>query len=265
MSAYSQQSPQQTSNMSNNVNQSAGSTQTICSAQPLLELNNFSVSQHWGSIHCQPTQILCDSKSSQHIKARVQLTDTGNPFSLTELSPQKTLSHQDHKQDQKMPNIALSVQRGDATAGHNMAATSHYATGKLTIGSLQPDFKTSSCTHLNPVQVSGAAAGLTEDNQASTNNVLDNTLLPSKPFTYPETVDYQDTKDKALNDYTTQSSISGITDTSNKYQSFSFSGHLLGYTPAECLTSGVRPVQSCQDNGEDTSSSDDEGKLIIEL
>lgn len=264
MSAYSQHSPQQTSNMSNDVNLSAGSSQTICSPQPLLELNNVCVSQHWDSIHCQPAQILCDSKSSQHIKERVQLTDTGKSFSLIELSPPKTLPHQDQKQDQKKPNITLSVQRENTTAGHNMAAASHCATAKLTLGSLQPDVKASPCTHLSPIQGGGAAAGLTEDNQPSTNNVLDNTLL-SKPFLYSETVDYQDTKDKALNDYTTQSSISGRTDASNKYQSFSFSGHLLGYTPAECLTSGVRPVQSCQDNSEDTSSSDDEGKLIIEL
>lgn len=264
MSAYPQHSPQQTSNMSNNVNVSAGSSHTICSPQPLLELNNFCVSQHWDSIHCQPTQILCGSKSSQHIKERVQLTDTGKSFPLIELSHPKTLPHQDQQQDQKKQNITPPVQRENTTAGHNMAATSYCATGRLTLGSLQPDVKTSSCTHLSPVQVGGAAAGLTEDNQRSTNNVLD-TPLPSKPFTYPETVDYQDTKDKPLNDYTTQCSISGRTDTSNKYQSFSFSGHLLGYTSPECLASGVRPVQSCQDNGEDTSSSDDEGKLIIEL
>lgn len=146
----------------------------------------------------------------------------------------------------------------NATAVNNMAATSCYTTSKLTTGSLSPDVKTSSSTHLSQVHLSRATVGLVGVPQPSNNNMLDNeTLLPSKPFTYTEAPDFQDTRD--------QSSNSGRHDTGNKYQSFFFSGQLHGYSPAECLTSGVRPVQSCQDTTEDTSSSDDEGKLIIEL
>lgn len=82
---------------------------------------------------------------------------------------------------------------------------------------------------------------------------------PSKPFTHPEPGDKHDSMDGASNDFMSQR------DNTNKYQSFFMAGPLHGYQPAECLTSGLRPVQSCQDNTEDTSSSDDEGKLIIEL
>ncbi|XP_028261471.1 zinc finger protein 831 isoform X2 [Parambassis ranga] len=82
---------------------------------------------------------------------------------------------------------------------------------------------------------------------------------PSKPFTHPEPGDKHDSMDRASNDFMSQR------DVTNKYQSFFMTGPLHGYQPAECLTSGLRPVQSCQDNTEDTSSSDDEGKLIIEL
>ncbi|XP_034388642.1 zinc finger protein 831 isoform X2 [Cyclopterus lumpus] len=97
-------------------------------------------------------------------------------------------------------------------------------------------------------QISRAAAGSTGLNK----NVLDNNAAPpSEPFTFREPYDYNDTKDGAPNE-------------DNKYQSFFLSGQLNGFQPAECLTSGVRPVQSCQDHTEDTSS-DDEGKLIIEL
>lgn len=248
------------------MNLPASSSQTNYSLQLPLELNNFCFSQQWESIHNQPTQLLCDLNSSQHIKAQAQLTETQNAFSQFESIPQKTFSHQDQKQDQKHPHITLSVQKVNTTAGNNLAAASCCTTTKLTLGSLSPDVKTSSSTHPSQVQVSRATAGLTGDTQASNNNVLDNnTLLPSKPFTYPEAVDYQDTKDKAPNDYTSQSSNYGRTDISDKYQSFFFSGQLHGYPPAECLTSGVRLVQSCQDDAEDTSSSDDEGKLIIEL
>nr|XP_046237744.1 zinc finger protein 831 isoform X2 [Scatophagus argus] len=124
----------------------------------------------------------------------------------------------------------------------------------------------SNCTCLQDMtksEVSGDNAGSTLDPQPSNNNVLE--ILPSKPFAYPEPADFQYTKDNSPNDYTSHSSNSGRPDISNKYQSFFFSGQLHNYRPAECLTSEVRPVQSCQDYTEDTSSSDDEGKLIIEL
>ncbi|XP_051270853.1 zinc finger protein 831 [Dicentrarchus labrax] len=256
MSEYPQQSAQQAPSTSNNLHLPASrETSLFDSPQPPMEMNNFYFSQrHWeSSIHNQRTQILFES--SQHVKAQGQLTETQNAFSRTESGPQQTFSHQDQKQEGNQGN----------PAGHDIPAVT------CTLGnhkSLLPDVKTLSSTHLGQVsysvQVSGAAPGLAGDTQAS--NMLDNnTLLPLKPFTYPEHADYPDTKDKAPNDYTGQSSNSGRPDITNKYQSFLFAGQLQGYQPSECLSGGVRAVQSCQDYTEDTSSSDDEGKLIIEL
>lgn len=232
MSEYPPQSPQPAPSTSNSLNSSAGCSQTS------LEMNNFYFSQqHWensnsSSVHNQQTHILCDSHSSQRITAPAQLTETLHAFSQLQSSSQQTFPHQDQKQH--------------AAAGSNIPAVS--CCSEITCGS-SDQVNTSPSAHPGnlscSVHVSRAAAGST---------ALDNnTAPPSEPFTYLEPGDYQDTKDKAPNDF-------------NKYQSFFLSGQLHGYQPAECLTGGVRPVvQSCQDYTEDTSSSDDEGKLIIEL
>lgn len=66
---------------------------------------------------------------------------------------------------------------------------------------------------------------------------------------------------ETLKDFPDQNRDSGR----NKYQSILMIGSFHGYQAADCLPSGVRPVLSVPDNSEDTSSSDDEGKLIIEL
>lgn len=270
MSEYPPQSPKRTQSTSSNLNLPASSSQTSLFNSPQPADNVYFSQQHWESsiIQNQQTQILCESNSSQHIKAQARLTETQN-LSQIESRPQQnqTFLHQDQNQDQKQTSITLSVQQGDTTAGNNVTAVS--CCTKLTLGShkspsLSPDVKTSSSTHLS--QVSYFVAGLTEDTQASNNDVLDNNaVLPSKPFTYPEPDGYQDAKDKAPNDFTSQSSNSGRPDITNKYQSFFLAGQHHGDQAAECLISGVRPVQSCQDYTEDTSSSDDEGKLIIEL
>ncbi|XP_071350857.1 zinc finger protein 831 [Trachinotus anak] len=260
MSEYPPQSPQPAPSMSNNLNLPANSSQAnlFDSSQPPLEMNNYYFSQqHWHNniIHNQQTQFLSESNSSQVMK-----TETQNAFSRTESSPQQTtFSHVDLKQ-------TLCTQQGNITAGNSCTAVS--CCTKLTLGthkSLSPDVKTSSTTHHCQVphspQGSRTTAGWTGVTQVLNNNMLDiNTGLPSKPFTYPG--HRQDTKDQAPKDYTMQGSNSGRSDITNKYQSFILAGQL---HPAECPTSEVRPVQSCQDYPEDTSSSDDEGKLIIEL
>ncbi|TMS19572.1 Zinc finger protein 831 [Larimichthys crocea] len=274
MSEYLQQNPQQTPRTLNNLNLPASSSQTclLNSPPPPLEMTNFYYSQqHWESsiIHNQQTQILCKSTSSQHVKAQAKLSETQNAFSQIESSLQQTQIFS--CQDQKQTSVCLSAQQENTTAGHNVTAVS--CCTQLTVGShkiLSPDIKASSPAPPSHVsysgQVSRAAAGLTADPQVSDSNVLVNdTVLPTKPFTYPQPDDYQDTKDKASNDYIGQSSNSERSDITNKFQSFFFAGQLHGYQPAEGLTSGVGPVQSCQDYTEDTSSSDDEGKLIIEL
>lgn len=118
----------------------------------------------------------------------------------------------------------------------------------LTLGSQKsvfPDVITLSSTGPSPVphsvQSSGVTTGLTGHFHVSNSSVLDNNKVPSNPLTHPQSDKYQDST------------------------SFFFASQLQGYQPPECMPSGVRPVQSCQDYTEDTSSSDDEGKLIIEL
>ncbi|XP_070814960.1 zinc finger protein 831 [Chaetodon trifascialis] len=273
MSEYPQQSPQQAPSMSNLLNLPASSSQTSLfnSSQAPLEMTNFSfLQQHWESsiTHKQDTQILCETSSSHRIRAHAQSTETQNVFSQIESRPQQISTFS--RQDQKQTSTCLYVQQGNTDAGHNVTEVS--CCTKLTLGNhktLLPDVKTSSSTHPSQVsyslQVSRAAVGLTGDPKVSNANLLDpDTVLPSKPFTYPQLDDYQDTKDKAPGDHTSQTANTGRSDLTNKYQSFFFAGQLHGYQP-ECLTSGVRPVQNCHDYTEDTSSSDDEGKLIIEL
>ncbi|XP_042355573.1 zinc finger protein 831 [Plectropomus leopardus] len=247
---YSPQSPQQAPSKSNYLNSSASSSHTSLSnsSQPPLEMSNFYFSQqHWesGTVHNQQTQNLCESDSSQRMKAQAQLTETKNAFSLIQSQPQQTFSHQDQKQ-----STSLSVQQGNTAACNSITAVNSCTkliSGGLKSPSVSPEVKASPSTqpsHLSSsVQVS----------RPSNNNVLDNNImLPSEPFTYKEPNDYQETKDKVPNDF-------------NKYNSFFLSGQFHGYQPPECTSSGVRPVQNCQDYTEDTSSSDDEGKLIIEL
>ena len=96
-------------------------------------------------------------------------------------------------------------------------------------------------------------------NQVSNSKVLGhNALLPSEPVPHLQPEDDQDTVVKAANDLRAQSSICG--------GGVFGCAQLHGYQPAECVPgNGARPVQSCQEHTEDTSSSDDEGKLIIEL
>ncbi|XP_026162174.1 zinc finger protein 831 [Mastacembelus armatus] len=263
-------SPQQALSTSNNLNLPVSSSQNshFNSLQTPLEMSNFCLSQQlWENsiIHNHQTQmIFCESHSSEHIKAQAQLTELQNAFSQIEPSPQQTqtFSSQAEKQEQKQ---GMSTQQVIPTKGNNSTEVS--CSTKFTIEShknpsVPPDVKISSTTHLcqvsQSIEVSTASAGW------KGNNMLDNNTGPlPKPCVYPKPE--QDTKDWQSNDYTTQNSNSGRPDVSNKYQSFFLAGQFHSYQPAEYLTSGVRPVQSCQDYSEDTSSSDDEGKLIIEL
>lgn len=276
MSEYPPQSPQQALSTSNNLNLPSSGSQSrlFNSPQPPLEMNNFSFSQQqqqWENsvIHNHQTQSSCESNLSEHIKVQAQLIEPQRAFTQIETSPQPTgiLSHQDQKQEQKQ---TLCIQHGNTTKGEN--ATGSCCTEKELRShkspSPSPDDKTPSTIHHSQVshslEVTRGTAGWTGNSQAPNNRLVDNnTGMPLKPFTYPDPE--QDTKDWPPNDYTTQSSNSGRSDMNSKYQSFFLTGQFHSFQPGECLTSGARPVQSCQDYSEDTSSSDDEGKLIIEL
>ncbi|XP_041639948.1 zinc finger protein 831 [Cheilinus undulatus] len=267
MSDSSSRSPQRAPSMSHNPNSPASCSQArlLHYPQPPLETNVYFSQKHWDSsgIHNQQTQKLCESNQSQHIKAHVQLTETQNILLKTEPSPlqSQTFSHQDQKPKQKQASITLSNQQGNMTAANNTAVSCCATLGSPK--SLSPDVKPSLSSQLSQTSFSiGATVGLTADTEASKNPLSDNKSV--QPLTHSEHVDYQDSQEKLPKDYMIQSCSSERSDSTNKYQSFFLGGQLHGYQ-AECLPSGVRPVQSCQDYTEDTSSSDDEGKLIIEL
>ncbi|XP_036958212.1 zinc finger protein 831 isoform X2 [Acanthopagrus latus] len=209
------------------ISESPQHTSLFNSPQPPTEVSSFYFSQQqWESGIIHDQQThVCCEKISSEL---MKEEEAQHAFSQIESKPQhtQTCSH-------KQTNIDPAFQKGNTTA------------------------------------VNRATAGLKGAGHESNNNLLDNTLLPSKTVTYLQPTDYQDTKAKPPNDDTNQNSNSGRSDITNpnpKYQSFLFAGQFHGYQPAECLgVIGIRPVQSCQDDTEDTSSSDDEGKLIIEL
>ncbi|XP_034725066.1 uncharacterized protein LOC117943187 [Etheostoma cragini] len=234
MSEYPPQSPHQALSKPINLNHCSISSQKSVSNSPQvpLDMNNFYFSrQHWESsiVHNQQTQILCESDSSQGIRAHATLTETQHALLQIESSPQRK------------PTFFHPEQQQSSISANNIPGVN---------SSLLPDVITSPSTHPSQhfysVQVSRASAGLTGETLSET-------------FTSSELDDYQDNKDTALTDCTSQSS-----EITNKCHSFYLSGQLRGYEP-ECLPSGVRPAQSCMEYTEDTSSSDDEGKLIIEL
>lgn len=221
------------------------------SPQPSLEINNFYFSQQqWesGITHDQQTQFMCESSSGQLEKTHSRLTES---------RPQQPIfSHQDQKH-------TLGAQIGNTPAGNSSTAARSTLESHRS-PSLSPDVKTSSSTNHCLVSHSPLGCRATPGWMGFTHNMLDsNTGLPLKPFTQPESG--QETTDHTLSGSTMHSSNSGRSDITNKYQPLFLAPQLHGCQPVECLTSEVRPVQSCQDYTEDTSSSDDEGKLIIEL
>lgn len=265
MSQYHPQSPQQALSTSNNLNlpSSGNQSRLFHSPQPPLEMNSFyfSQQQQWENsvIQNHQTQSSCESNLSEHIKAQAQLTEPQSP------QPTGILSHQDQKQEQEQ---SLCILHGNTTKGDNRPGS---CCTEIALGSHKrptPDDKTPStiqhCKVSHSPEATRGTAVWTGNTQVPNNSMVDNNIvMPSKLFIYPDSD--QDTKDWPPNDYTTQSSNSGRSDMNSKYQSFFLTGQFHSFQPGECLTSGVRPVQSCQDYSEDTSSSDDEGKLIIEL
>lgn len=246
--------PQMVPSSSDNVSLPSRSSQMniFNSPQTSLEMNNFYFSQQqWesGITHDQQTQFMCESSSGQLTKTHVQLTESG--------PQQPTFSHQDQKH-------TLSAQLGNTPAGNSSTAVRSTLESHKSPNLLPPDVKTSSSTHHCQVSHSPQGCRATPGWMGFTHNMLDNnTGLQLKPFTQQEPE--QESTDQTPSDSTMHSSNSGRPDITNKYQPLFLAPQLHGCQPVECLTSEVKPVQSCQDYTEDTSSSDDEGKLIIEL
>lgn len=225
------------------------SSNTICSHSSHRSLapaatNSLASSQQWENIHSQSSQMFCASNMQQPSKAPSQPRAAQNSFSLLMSCPEKTFVQQ-QKQDE-LRAIAPSASKCCTTA---LAPSRHP----------ESDAITSSCKQSSEVQQSDAAAVMTTQIQA-VSNILDSNAFTSKSFMCPEIVDFNSRKDSATHRDAGESSNSGA-----MYSSFFFLGQSHDYPAAESQSSTVRPVQSCQEILEDTSSSDDEGKLIIEL
>lgn len=123
----------------------------------------------------------------------------------------------------------------------------------------ESDAMTPSCKQTSKAHQSKAATVMSTE-IPTVSNILDSNAFTSKSFLCPEFVDYNSAKDSTAQRDAGESSNSGAI-----YSSFFFLGQAHDYPAAESQSCAVKPVQSCQENMEDTSSSDDEGKLIIEL
>lgn len=251
MSEYPPHVAQMAPSSSDNVGVPSRSSQNIFnSPHPSLEMNNFYFSQQqWesGITRDQQTQFTCESSSGQLTRAYVQLTESG--------PQQPTFTHQDQKH----------THTAHTPAGNSSTAVWSTLESHKSPNLSPPDVKTSPSTHHCQVSHSPQGCRATPGWMGFTHNMLDdNTGLQLKPFTHPELE--QETTDQTPSDSIMHSSTSGRPAITTKYQPLLLGPQLHGCQPVECLTSEqVKPVPSCQDYTEDTSSSDDEGKLIIEL
>ncbi|XP_017288899.1 zinc finger protein 831 [Kryptolebias marmoratus] len=216
------------------------------------------------------------SWENQHMKAfcksnsvaQLHLSETQSFLSRIEPSL-RSFPHPEENQT----SISVSNQYEEATASNYRTTVtySNFLTSESAqYTSFSPDFKTFSSMQFSHTSPEGrTAAGLPVTNRTSKNK--QNTSSLSEAFTH------LDPTDTSAHQHTGQSS-----DITNKYQSIFMVSSLYGYQPAEDTISAgrpgpickdytegpssvVRPVPVCPDYIEDTSSSDDEGKLIIEL
>ncbi|MEQ2312842.1 hypothetical protein AMECASPLE_035358 [Ameca splendens] len=253
-------------NTSPNSDLPANSIHTSLLNSPPLESNDlYPPQKNWDRsiiIYDQQMQVSRESNShgNQHAPMPVPLSETQNVFLCAEPILESLSS-----QDQTKSTISLSAQQGFTTTGNSGIAESccdGFTVESKRNHSVLPDFVTFSSTYLSQVpKVCRTSAEMTRDIQMLQDNQM--MASSSQPFSFLEPDQKQDTTDKPK-DFTDESCNSGRPDISNKYQSIFMIGSL-HEQPADCLPSGVRPVLSFQDNTEDSSSSDDEGKLIIEL
>ncbi|XP_012728837.2 zinc finger protein 831 [Fundulus heteroclitus] len=252
-------------NTSHNPDLSTNSIHTsFLDCSPIEIKHLYPPQKNWDSSNImfnQQMQVSCEANMSQHVPAPVPLSETQSIFFCTEPSLQSFTSR-----DQTKSSISLAAQQGYNSTG--IYRTAEGCCDVFTVDSnkkhsVLPDFKTLSSTYLSQVpKVHRSSGEMTTDIQRLQDNQI--SISPSQPFSFLEPDEKQKTADTP-NDFINQSCNSGRPDISNKYQSIFMIGPLHDYQPADCLPSGVRPVLSFQDDTEDTSSSDDEGKLIIEL
>lgn len=227
---------------------SQGSSWLVSLLNSPLQRNRGSVVQH------QQMQAFFESSTSQHEITQVHLSDTQNIRTRTEPAPQ-SFSHQEENQ------TSFHVSPEQETASESNDRTTGSCSGFLPSESLQYtsfscDFKAPPSMQFSHVcQEDRSPAGLTANSPMSKNtHVVDS---PPEPFTHLDPT--------MAHEHTGQSSNCGRPDVTNKHQSLFMVSSLYGFQQPEGRGSAVRPVAVCQDSIEDTSSSDDEGKLIIEL
>lgn len=212
------------------LQQSSSATMSSYSSQ-----RSVALSHQWQNIHSPSPLIFCPS-NHQQIMALSQPRPAHNSFSSLGSCPEKTCVQQQKPEEQKV--VAAPASDSCTTT---LAPSQHPESDAITSSSKQ-----SQAVHTAELP--------------TVDNILDSNVFASKSFMCPEIVDYNSRKDSAAHQDAGESSNSGTI-----YSSFFFLGQSHDYTAAESHSSTVRPVQSCQENLEDTSSSDDEGKLIIEL
>ncbi|XP_007573381.1 zinc finger protein 831 [Poecilia formosa] len=250
----------QAPNTSHNSGTPTNSIHSSLLSSPPLEINHLYLPQKtWDRgivLYDQQMQVSRESDLSQDAAIPISTSETQSVFFCAEPSLQSFSC-----QDQTKSTISFSAQQGCTAAGNYSCDV--FTGESKTNSCVLPDFRTLSSSYLSQVpKVCRGTGEMTGDIQMLPDKQI--TESPSQPFLFLEPEKKQDAMD-SLNDFIGQSSNSGRPDITSKYQSVFMIGSFHGYQSSDCLPSGVRPVPSFQDNTEDISSSDDEGKLIIEL
>lgn len=280
---------QQEASTSSNPYPPGGSDAGVSSALwPESEANIVYLSQQPCEINSdlnRQTQILFENNATSQINQPSSLVQTQHVVCQSETShrhtqqsiPNETIVHQNHQtqQDQEETNITTPTQsfplretaiRVNNSNLPNCSNNSIYSTLSERLPSLLAAVIPPSPTYPNlvshSVHVNRTRVRMAANSQAISDRLPYNTIHPSKSGTplYPDPDDKLEKADQATKVTMTHSSNSVGADGSNRS-----TGQFHSYHLAEVLTSDVRPMLSSQEDPADTSSSDDEGKLIIEL
>lgn len=216
----------------------------------LLKVNVVSPSQQnrESIVQNQQMQAFFESSSSQHA------ITPQNLFTRSETALQ-SFSHQ--QQNQSSFHVPPQQEEAPESNCRTTGSCSRFLTSEsLQHTSFSSDFRTLSSMQFSQIcQEDRTPAGLTANMPTSKN--MHNTGPLSEPFTHLDLT--------TAHEHTGQSNDCGRPDITNKYQSFFMVSSLCGFQPSEGRSGAVRPVSISQNYREDSGSSDDEGKLIIEL
>ncbi|XP_062320076.1 zinc finger protein 831 [Osmerus eperlanus] len=127
--------------------------------------------------------------------------------------------------------------------------------------------KTPNSISVDKAHMSTALWSMTMDTHQDSSDTMDSLMHPLHIGTSALTLpgDRPDNRELTAPVYTTLTNVLVRQDSSSKYCSVPSTGQIHTNLLPDCLMSGARAVQSSLEDIEDTGSSDDEGKLIIEL